>query len=97
MDYNRIAIRVARRLVGEVEMIESPDLEWQRFVESLSPEDKAKAGGLFLCRLDGGLFQGGGGDGRQPSRHRRQAKLPFLRARGYVRTPVVLLAIWLPQ
>ena len=47
MDYNRIAIRVAQRLAGEVEMIESPDLDWQRFVESLSSEDKAKAGGLF--------------------------------------------------
>ena len=47
MNYSRIAIRVAQRLAGEVEMIESPDLDWQRFVESLSPEDKAKAGGLF--------------------------------------------------
>lgn len=47
MNYDRIAIQVARRLEAEVEMIESPDLEWQRFVESLSPEDKKKAGGLF--------------------------------------------------
>lgn len=47
MNYGKIAIQVARRLAGEIEMIESPDLEWQRFVESLSPEDKATAGGLF--------------------------------------------------
>lgn len=47
MDYSRIATQVAQRLAASIEMIESPDLEWQRFVESLSPEDKAMAGGLF--------------------------------------------------
>lgn len=47
MNYSEIAIQVARRLAGGIEMIESPDLAWRRFVESLSPEDRAKAGGLF--------------------------------------------------
>ncbi len=47
MNYDKIAVQVAQRLAGDIEMIESPDLAWQRFVESLSPEDKAKVGGLF--------------------------------------------------
>lgn len=41
------AKRLARRITASIEMIESPDLEWDRFVRSLSPEDKEKAGGLF--------------------------------------------------
>lgn len=43
----KTAVQVARRLAGEIEMLESPDLAWRRFVESLSPENRAMAGGLF--------------------------------------------------